>query len=409
MYVALVPNRTSPPAILLRESFRQDGKVKNRTLANLSAWPSARIDALRRLLRGDLDTARAGDPISGPVFGLLFALKHLADDLGLTKAIGPSRRGKLSLFVLLARLAQQGSSVSALCWARDQAVAEVLGLGAFEEDDLEAALDDLAARQEAIEQALYRNALTRRSAPRALFLCEVTSTYQAGEPSSLGRAGHHPAGGPGASRPAIWLVADGDGDPLAVRVFAGDTQDPATLLEQITTLTQQFGVDELVDLRQEDGSVVLARREGPIDQALDLARCAAVVTDVAADRMSAQAVHDAYVSSQRAARDVRQMLAELLDRGPVSGRETRRTRGEVFACMLALKIRRELERRLHAVSATTNAPLHAITPADAMAALSRLCLLEYPLDAQATVTRLPKPDARQQEILAALGLHLPQK
>ena len=246
MYIALVPNRTSPPAILLRESFRQDGKVKNRTLANLSAWPRARIDALRRLLRGDLDAMIAGDPTSGPVFGLLFALKHLADELGLTAALGHARLGKLALFLILARLAHQGSRLSAVRWAQDQAVSEILGLGAFDEDDLYGALDHLAVRQEKIEQALYRRYLARRGAPPTLFLYDVTSSYLEGEHNALGAFGYGRDGKRGKLQIVIGLLADSDGDPLAVRVFAGNTGDPATVAEQITIIKQQFHVDELV-------------------------------------------------------------------------------------------------------------------------------------------------------------------
>ena len=531
MYIASVPNRTSPPAILLRESFRQNGTVKNRTLANLTAWPAARIDVLRRLLRGELDTALAGDPTSGLVFGLLFALKQLADELGLTKALGHSRLGKLSLFLLLARLAHQGSRLSAVRWAKDQAVSEVLGLGAFDEDDLYAALDDLAARQEKIEQALYRRYLVRRGAPPTLFLYDVTSSYLEGEHNALGAFGDNRDGKRGKFQIVIGLLADSDGDPLAVRVFAGNTGDPATVAEQITILKQQFKVDEvvfvgdrgmvksagkqalheaglryisaltdpqirrllregtlqlplfseavcevdadgvryvlrkneseaarvrhrledklatltrkveqrnaqvvtsprcrpeagcrqlqawiarhkltgLVALRVEDRTIVVARQEGPLERALDLAGCYAVVTDVAAGRMSDQAVHDTYVSLQRVERDFRQMKTGLLDVRPVFVRKESRTRGHVFGCMLALKISREMERRLHAVFGTTDTNPHAITPPDAMAALSRLCLLEYQVDEHSTVTRLPRPDARQQEILAALHVHLPEK
>jgi hypothetical protein len=531
MYIASVPNRTSPPAILLRESFRQHGKVKNRTLANLSAWPLARIDALRRLLRGDLDTALAGDPTSGLVFGLLFALKQLADELGLTTALGHSRLGKLSLFLILARLAHQGSRLSAVRWAQDQAVSEVLGLGAFDEDDLYSALDHLAARQEKIEHALYRRYLARRGAPPTLFLYDVTSSYLEGEHNALGAFGYGRDGKRGKLQIVIGLLADSDGDPLAVRVFAGNTGDPTTVVEQITIIKQQFKVDELVfvgdrgmvksagkqalheaglryisaltdpqirrllregtlqlslfseavcevdadgvryvlrkneseaarvrhrledklatlarkveqrntqvtqsprcrpeagrqrlqtwaarhkltglvALHVEDGAIVVVRQEGPIERALDLAGCYAVVTDVAAGRMSDQAVHDTYVSLQRVERDFRQMKTGLLEVRPIFVRKERRTRGHVFGCMLALKISRELERRLHAVFGTTDTHPHAITPSDAMAALSRLCLLEYRLDDHTTVTRLPRPDARQQEILAALQVHLPTK
>jgi hypothetical protein len=113
MYVAIVPNRNSPPAILLRESFREDGKVKNRTLANLSSWPSERVDALRRLLRGDLDHLVSDTPVCGPVFGQLHALKQIADRLGITAALGRGPMGKLSLFLVLGARARRGRSARA--------------------------------------------------------------------------------------------------------------------------------------------------------------------------------------------------------------------------------------------------------------------------------------------------------
>src|SRR5207247_6665458 len=105
MYVAEVPNRDSPPAFLLRESFRENGEVKNRTLANLSSWPRPRIDALRRLLRGELDNAAVSDPTMGPAFGVLYALKQIAADAGVISALGQSRTGKSELFLALARVA----------------------------------------------------------------------------------------------------------------------------------------------------------------------------------------------------------------------------------------------------------------------------------------------------------------
>src|SRR6266849_1083295 len=119
MYIASVPNRNSPPAILLRESFRDQGKVKTRTLANLTSWAPTRIEALRQVLRGDFDQLPPGEPILGPIFGLLFVLKQIADQLGLTAAIGHSRVGKLALLWILARVAHQGPRLSAPRWAQD--------------------------------------------------------------------------------------------------------------------------------------------------------------------------------------------------------------------------------------------------------------------------------------------------
>jgi transposase len=531
MYVATVPNRTSPPAILLRESFRQDGKVKNRTLANLSAWPTSRIDALKRLLRGELDHLESVDPTSGLVFGLLFALKALSDSLGLTAALGKTRLAKLALFLILARVAHQGSRLSAARWAQDQAVSEVLGLEGFNEDDLYAALDDLCARQPQIEQALYRHYLKQRGAPPTLLLYDVTSSYLEGEHNALGEFGYDRDGKRGKLQIVIGLLADPAGEPLAVRVFAGNTGDPATLAEQIKIVKEQFGVEQLVlvgdrgmvkskgkqalneaglryisaltdpqirrllkegtlqmglfheevceveadgvryllrknpqeaareqhrwedklakltekveqrnqrvkearrcqpeaglrqlqiwmgrhkvagpvELALQGRSVVIKPNQAAIDQALELAGCYVVTTDVPPPQMSGQQVHDNYVNLQRVERDFRQMKTGLLEVRPVFVRKESRTRGHVFCCMLALKLAGEMEHRLQTAFGTTDANPHAITPADAMAALSRLCLLHYTLEENTTVTRLPQPDARQKEILEALGVHLPAK
>jgi transposase len=531
MYVALIPNRSSPPAILLRESFREHGKVKNRTLANLSAWPRCRIDALRRLLKGELDHLGEVTPTSGPVFGLLFVLKQLADALGLTAALGKTRLAKLALFLVLARVAHQGSRLSAVRWAADHAVREVLGLGAFDEDDLYATLDELCARQEKIESALYRSYLQRRGSPPTLFLYDLTSSYLEGQHNALGDYGYPRDGKRGKLQIVIGLLTDRGGEPLAVRVFAGNTGDPTTVVDQIQILQRQFGVEELVfvgdrgmvkskgkqalkeaglhyisaltdpqirrllgegtlqmslfseevceveadglryllrkneaeaareqhrledklaklqrkveernqqveksprcqpeagprnlqlwvarhkltgqvDLRLEGRTVVLERNQAAIDRAMELAGCYVVVSDVSKAQLSGQQVHDSYVSLQKVERDFRQLKTGLLEVRPVWVRKESRTRGHVFCCMLALKISRELERRLQARFGTTDADPHATTLPDAMAALSRLCLLEYPIDEKTTVTRLPKPDARQNEILEALGVGLPKK
>jgi transposase len=531
MYITTVPNRNSPPAILLRESFREDGKVRNRTLANLSYWLPARIEALRRLLRGEFDQAAefSQAPRLGTVFGLLFVLQQIAVALGLGAALGHSRLAKLALFLVLARVAHQGSRLSAVRWAQDQAVAEVLGLGKFDEDDLYAALDDLAARQGKMEKTLYRRYLARRGQPPRLFLYDVTSSYLEGEQNALGEYGYNRDGKRGKLQIVIGLLADEEGEPLAVRVFEGNRSDPTTVAEQIKILQEQFGVEELVFVgdrgmvkskgkealsaaglryitaltdpqirrllsrgtlqlslfseqvcavedqgvryilrknaseaqreqrrledklaklegkiqarneqvrrhprcRPEAGQRVMAawvgrykltglveiplegtqlklqRNEEVIRRALELAGCYVVTTDVAPSAMSAQQVHDSYVSLQKVERDFRTLKTGLLEVRPVWVRKESRTRGHVFSCLLALKVSREMERRLRATFGTTETRADAITLPDALLALTRLCLLHYPVDEKTTLTKLPQPDARQQEILQALGVTLP--
>ncbi len=531
MYVTVVPNRSSPPAILLRESFREGDRVKNRTLANLTAWPAARVEALRRLLRGELDHLADTDPVNGPIFGLLYALKRVAEDIGIPAALGRKRPGQLALFLVLARVAHQGSRLSAVRWAKNHAVAEVLGLSSFDEDDLYAALDDLCARQEPIERALYQRYLQRRGNPPTLFLYDVTSSYLEGQQNALGDFGFPRDGKRGKLQIIIGLLADDAGEPLAVRVFAGNTADPVTVVEQIRIVKEQFGVQELVfvgdrgmvkskgkqalreaglryitaltdpqirrllregtlqmslfsedlceveadgmryllrknedeaarewhrledklakltrkvqqrneqvkasarcqaeagprrlqvwvarhklsglvDLRLEARTVVLERNQAAMERAMELAGCYVVVTDVPKDRVSPQAAHDSYVSLQKVERDFRQLKTGLLEVRPVWVRKESRTRGHVFCCMLALKVSREMERRLQAVFGTTEHDPHTVTLPDALATLNRLCLLQYQIDEKTVVIRLPRPDARQQEILAGLRVRLPEK
>jgi len=530
MYIATVPNRSSPPAILLRESYRQAGQVKSRTLANLSHWHPARIEALRRALRGDFDHL-ATEPTAGPVFGLLFTLHQIADQVGLNTALGRTRQAKLARFLVLARVAHQSSRLSAVRWAQDHAVAEVLSLGAFDEDDLYAALDELCARQEQIEQHLYHQYLKRRASPPTLFLYDITSSYLEGQHNALGDYGYPRDGKRGKLQIVIGLLTDDAGEPLAVRVFAGNTSDPTTVGDQIQILQRQFGVEELVlvgdrgmvkskgqqalqeaglhyisaltdpqirrllgagtlqmglfsedvceveaegvryllrkneaeaarerhrledklaklqrkveernekvemsprcqpeagprklqewvarhkltgqvNLRLEGRQVVLERNQPGIDRALALAGCYVVVSDVPKGQLSGQQVHDSYVNLQKVERDFRQLKTGLLEVRPVWVRKESRTRGHVFCCMLALKLSREIERRLQARFGTTDTDAHTTTLPDALAALSRLCLLEYQVDDKTTVTRLPKPDARQREILTTLNVQLPER
>jgi hypothetical protein len=108
MYIATVPNRKSPPAILLRESYRANSQVKTRTIANLTHWAPMRIEALRKALKGEFDGID-GEPVSGAIVGVLFALKQLADQVGMTRVLGHSTLGRLALFLVPARLAHGGS------------------------------------------------------------------------------------------------------------------------------------------------------------------------------------------------------------------------------------------------------------------------------------------------------------
>jgi hypothetical protein len=165
----------------------------------------------------------------------------------------------------------------------------------------------------------------------------------------------------------------------------------------------------LVELRLEGRKIVESVNRQEQLRALELAGCYVIVTDVVKDKLSSQQVHDSYMALQKVERDFRTMKTGLLEVRPVFVRKESRTRGHVFCCLLALKLSRELERRLAGAFGTTDQDPNAVTVPDALAALSRLSLLLYEIDEKTTVTRLPKPDEPQQKILASLKVSLPEK
>jgi len=245
MYIARVPNRKSRPAILLRESYREGGKVCTRTIANLTNWAPERIVAMERLVKGEFDDW-SGEMTSGEIFGVLFALKQLADQVGITRVLGSAAESRLNLFLILARIAHGGSRLSAVRWAKQHTVADVLALEEFDEDDLYAALDWLASQQERIERELYRAYVKEQGQPPVLVLYDVTSSYFEGECNELGQYGYNRDGKRGKQQIVIGLLTAEDGEPLAVRVFEGNTADPTTVASQITILKEQFGIAEVV-------------------------------------------------------------------------------------------------------------------------------------------------------------------
>ena len=247
MYVAVVPNRNSPPAILLREAYREDGKSKSRTIANLTHWKPERIEALARALKGEFDGVGGNvDPVNDRVFGVLFVLKAIADRIGITKALGNDRTGKLALFLILARIANQGSRLSAVRWAQEHCVGELLGLRDFDENDLYKAMDRLSERQERIEKTLYQEYVNKKGSPNILVLYDVTSSYLEGEFNEFAAHGFDRDKKKGKKQIVIGLLTGADGEPLAVKVFKGNSTDCTTVSDQIDTLKKRFLIKEVV-------------------------------------------------------------------------------------------------------------------------------------------------------------------
>jgi hypothetical protein len=251
MYVARVPNRSSPPAVLLRESYREDGKVKNRTLANLSAWPEAKIDALSRVLKGQPPAAALHGAFEitrslphGHVAAVLGTLRRL----GLEELIDPepSRHRDLVAAMAVAQVIEPDSKLAIARGLRDQTAAsslgEILGAGGCDEDDLYAAMDYLHARQEAIEDALA----ARHLAGGTLVLYDVSSAAFEGRTCPLGAIGHPKDGVRGRLQIVYGLLTSKDGVPVAIEVFQGNTGDPTTVASQVAKVKNRFAIGRVV-------------------------------------------------------------------------------------------------------------------------------------------------------------------
>ena len=252
MYVVKVPNRGSPPAILLRESYREDGKVKNRTLANLSAWPEAKVDALSRVLKGQpppaADLDGAFEITRSLPHGHVAAVLGTARRLGLDELIDPvpSRHRDLVVAMAAAQVIAPDSKLGIARGLREETAAsslgEILSAGGCDEDDLYAAMDYLHGRQEQIQDALA----ARHLAGGTLVLYDVSSAAFEGRTCPLGAIGHPKDGVRGRLQIVYGLLTSKDGIPVAIEVFPGSTGDPKTVASQIAKVKDRFGLTRVV-------------------------------------------------------------------------------------------------------------------------------------------------------------------
>jgi transposase len=251
MYIEAVPNRNSPPAILLRESYRHEGKVRKRTLCNLSDWSSAHVEGLRGVLKGGTVIPAEQDAFTvtrSLPHGHVAAALGTARKIGLDRILGPNgnRCRDLILALLVGRILDP---VSKLAAARtlspataSSSLSEVLGLGEIADDELYAALDWLLVRQAAIETALARRHLQNGT----LVLYDVSSSYMEGRCCPLAKRGYSRDGKKSTLQIVYGLLCAPDGCPVAIEVFEGNTGDPTTLAPQIDKLKQRFGLTHVV-------------------------------------------------------------------------------------------------------------------------------------------------------------------
>jgi Transposase DDE domain len=271
MYVTRVPNRSSPPAVLLRESFRDGDKVKSRTLANLTHWPDDKVEALRRVLKGETSFATPAEQIrierSLP-HGHVAAVLGMARKLGLDRLLPrqPVRLATLALAMIIARVIEPAAKLATARQLSEATAAHslgaVLGLGDVDEDELYASLDLLGQAQPKIEAAFAKRHLQNG----CLVLYDLTSSYLEGRCCELAQHGYSRDGQPGKPQIVFGLLCAANGCPIAVEVFEGNTADPATLAAQVAKLRERFKLDRVV-LVGDRGMITAARIEGDLKPA----------------------------------------------------------------------------------------------------------------------------------------------
>jgi hypothetical protein len=322
---------------LLRESYRARGKVLHRTIANVSHCSEAEIAAIRLALRHKGELEHLGtlqDAVTlkqGLSFGAVWTVYHVARRLGIEKALGTTREGKLALWQVMARVIDQGSRLSAVRLAMSHAACDVLGLDTFDEDTLYENLDWLAGAQAGVENRLFVQ--RTKTTPVNLFLYDVTSSYVEGTQNALAAFGYNRDGKKGKRQIVIGLLCDEDGHPVSIEVFPGNTQDPQTFAAQLAKVKTRFGVTDITfvgdrgmikgqqieDLAQQGFHYITAITKPQIDKLL---RTGTLQMDLF-DQELAEVLAD-------------EGLRYVLRRNPVRAQEVRDTRHAKLATLQAL-------------------------------------------------------------------------
>ena len=248
MYIdisTLTKNDCTYKRVLLRESYRDNGKVKKRTIANLSACSDQEVKAIKLALTHKDNLAELGSVSEnltlrqGDSMGAVWVVYKMACRLGISSALGHSRQGKLALWQVIARVIDQGSRLSAVRFGANHAVCDILDCDAFHEEHLYANLDWLHENQADIENKLFHRLQDQEKIE--LFLYDVTSSYLEGEHNELAAFGYNRDRKRGKQQIVIGLLCDGEGTPLSIEVFSGNTADTQTFGQQVAKVAERFG------------------------------------------------------------------------------------------------------------------------------------------------------------------------
>ena len=276
MHIESVPNRKSHPTILLRESYRADGKVRKRTIANLTDWPEQLVEGLRTLLRGGVALASADEALTisrSLPHGHVAAVLGTAQRIGLAKLLTERRGGPASrryrdlvMALIVNRVIAPASKLATVRALNPQTAAsslgERLGLGAVAEREIYEALDWLLDQQERIETGLAK----RHLAGGTLTLYDVSSSYLEGRCCELAQHGYSRDHRPDRPQIVYGLLCSREGCPVAIEVFEGNTADPMTVGTQVTKLKARFGLDRVV-LVGDRGMLTSARIRADLEPA----------------------------------------------------------------------------------------------------------------------------------------------
>jgi hypothetical protein len=351
MYIETVPNRNSRPAILLREGWREGRRTRKRTLANLTDWPAAQVEALRAVLKGNYQSLAPAPGFSiertrphGHVAAVLGSLRRLGLERLLAPQHCPERDAVMAM--IAARILQPRSKLATARELRAATLASTLGelsnLSDGDEELLYRAMDWLLPRQDKLERALAK----RHLGEGTLALYDVSSTYFEGRCCPLARYGHSRDGKRDKLQITFGLLTNADGCPVAVEVFEGNTADPTTLSSVIAKLRERFALKHIV-LVGDRGMITTARIRAELSPAQGLEW----ITALRAPQIQ-QLLHAG--SLQLSLFDERD-LAELSDpaypgerliacRNPLMAAKRARTRNELLAAT---------ERQLQAIAAAT--------------------------------------------------------
>jgi hypothetical protein len=381
---------------LLRRSYRQDGKVKHETLANLSHLPAEAIELVRRTLKGETFVAAAD------AFQVTRSLPHghvalvwqAARQLGLPGLLGPRGRLRdLAMALVVARVVKPGSKLATTRWWADTTLAADLGVADASTDEVYAAMDWLAGRQDRIQRQLAR----RHLEPGGLALFDLSSSYVEGRHCELAARGYSRDQKVGKDQIEYGLLTDPQGRPVAVEVVAGNTADPTAFTKVVERIRAKFGLAEAAkvgvrigkvlakfkvakhfDLQISDTTFTYARRGDQIAAEAALDGIYVVRTSVAADRLDPPGVVEAYKQLAGVERDFRSLKTIDLELRPIWHRLDGRVRAHVLMCMLACYLAWHLRRALAPLTFTDEQPRERPDPvapaqrsADAAAKASR--------------------------------------